>query len=162
MAGEGVCFLHCPPGYGPRPRDTGWYAEFGALGAARLNETAYGTDGSRFAGATFDPSGLYRFNAAQDWLADHGTIAAHHAYCHELQTRFLAHAPPALAAALMIADPERRGRYLTFCTPDAEAIERRLAAQAIMVDRRVDRLRIGFGVYQDTADVDRLAAALAG
>ncbi|MFX6258361.1 hypothetical protein ABTF80_20115, partial [Acinetobacter baumannii] len=28
MAGEGCCFLHCPPGYGPRPRDTGWFADF--------------------------------------------------------------------------------------------------------------------------------------
>ena len=27
----GRCFMHCPPGYGPRPRDTGWYAAFGAL-----------------------------------------------------------------------------------------------------------------------------------
>ena len=31
MAGEGACFLHCPPGYGLRPRDTGWYAGFSAL-----------------------------------------------------------------------------------------------------------------------------------
>ena len=31
MAGEGCCFLHCPPGYGARPRDTGWYAGFDAL-----------------------------------------------------------------------------------------------------------------------------------
>src|SRR6185295_3109178 len=23
MTGEGACFMHCPPGYGPRPRDTG-------------------------------------------------------------------------------------------------------------------------------------------
>ena len=31
MAGEGVCFMHCPPGFAPRPRDTGWFAAFGAL-----------------------------------------------------------------------------------------------------------------------------------
>ena len=34
MGGEGCCFLHSPPGWLPRPRDTGWYAAFGALGAA--------------------------------------------------------------------------------------------------------------------------------
>jgi len=41
MAGEGVCFLHCPPGYGLRPRDTGWYAGFSALegGASAVNFT---------------------------------------------------------------------------------------------------------------------------
>src|SRR3546814_4193410 len=31
MAGEGACFLHAPAGWGLRPRDTGWYAAFGAL-----------------------------------------------------------------------------------------------------------------------------------
>jgi len=28
MAGEGMGFMHCPPGYGPRPPLTGWFAEF--------------------------------------------------------------------------------------------------------------------------------------
>ena len=55
---RGRLFLHCPPGYGERPRDTGWYAEFGALGGARGDEVAFGNDGSRFAGATFDPRPL--------------------------------------------------------------------------------------------------------
>jgi hypothetical protein len=41
MAGEGVCFLHCPPGYGSRPRDTGWFAEFVALAAAPGKSVGY-------------------------------------------------------------------------------------------------------------------------
>jgi kynureninase len=41
MAGEGVCFLHCPPSYGPRPRDTGWFAEFGALAAPAGKTVGY-------------------------------------------------------------------------------------------------------------------------
>src|SRR5437868_816395 len=53
MAGEGVCFLHCPPGYGARPRDTGWYAGFSGL-EQRTGGVAYASDGSRFLGATFD------------------------------------------------------------------------------------------------------------
>ena len=28
MAGEGCAFLHAPPGFGPRPPVTGWFAEF--------------------------------------------------------------------------------------------------------------------------------------
>src|SRR5262249_13759595 len=31
MAGEGICFMHCPGGFAMRPRDTGWFAAFGAL-----------------------------------------------------------------------------------------------------------------------------------
>ncbi|MGL4241954.1 MAG: aminotransferase class V-fold PLP-dependent enzyme, partial [Beijerinckiaceae bacterium] len=71
MAGENVCFMHCPPGYGPRPRDTGWFASFGAL-AAQQKGVPYGEDGSRFWGATFDPVGFYRQRAVFDWMAERG------------------------------------------------------------------------------------------
>ncbi len=160
MAGEGCCFMHCPPGYGPRPRDTGWYAEFGALAAARPGETAYGLDGSRFAGSTFDPSGLYRFAAAQDWFeTTGGDVAAHHAYALALQARFLAHLPAVLNDTLMIADETRCGRFLTFRSSQAEAIEAHLTSRGITLDRRGDRLRLGFGVYQTEEGVDRLIDA---
>jgi selenocysteine lyase/cysteine desulfurase len=33
MSGEGLGFMHCPPGFGPRPPITGWYAEFADLSA---------------------------------------------------------------------------------------------------------------------------------
>ena len=59
MAGEGACFLHCPPGYAPRPADTGWFAGFGALTTRPGERVAYAADGSRFLGATFDPSGRH-------------------------------------------------------------------------------------------------------
>ena len=165
MAGEGVCFMHCPPGYGERPRDTGWYAEFGALESARDDVVAYGTDASRFAGATFDPSGIYRLNAVMDWLDGLGLdVAALHEQCLGLQRHFL----DALAAAntclkpvnLMIADERRRGRFLTFRSSQAARLDRELANRNIVVDHRGDRLRVGFGIYQDEADVERLVAAL--
>jgi kynureninase len=163
MAGEGVCFMHCPPGYGGRPRDTGWYAEFGALESARDDVVAYGVDASRFAGATFDPSGLYRLNAVMDWLdAQALSVARMHEYCLGLQRAFLDRlAKTRLKPVdLMIADERRRGRFLTFRTGDAHRIHRELAARDIIVDHRGDRLRIGFGIYQDEADVDRLVEAL--
>lgn len=165
MAGEGVCFMHCPPGYGERPRDTGWYAEFGALEGARGDAVAYGTDASRFAGATFDPSGLYRLNAVMAWLdAQSCSVAQMHEYCLGLQRAFL----DRLAAAktrlrpvhLMIADENRRGRFLTFRTGDAAHLYRELASRNVVVDHRGDRLRFGFGVYQDEDDVARLVSVL--
>jgi selenocysteine lyase/cysteine desulfurase len=165
MAGEGVCFMHCPPGYGERPRDTGWYAEFGALGNARPDRVAYGTDASRFAGATFDPSGLYRLNAVMDWLeAETLTIGDMHRYCLDLQRAFLnkldAAKVPISSKQLMIEDPARRGRFLTFQTAEAARIDRELAARNIIVDHRGDRLRLGFGIYQNEADVEHLVEAL--
>ena len=165
MAGEGACFLHCPPGYGERPRDTGWYAEFGALGAARADEVAFGSDGSRFAGATFDPSGLYRFNAVMDWLDGLGlSVEAMDAHCVDLQKRLISKLDSLSGGLssrdLIVRDVTACGRFLTFRTLDAARIDRELAQSEIIVDHRGDRLRIGFGIYQDQDDVDRLAAAL--
>lgn len=165
MAGEGACFMHCPPGYGERPRDTGWYAEFGALDQKRSDVVAYGTDASRFSGATFDPSGLYRFNAVMDWLDGQGLdVAAMDEICTSLQRKFIAKLGTARAKInadqLVVSDPAVCGRFLTFQTGDAARIDEALAARNILVDHRGDRLRIGFGIYQDEGDIDRLIDAL--
>ena len=89
MAGEGVCFMHCPPGFAPRPRDTGWFAAFGALGGKGDGAVAYGSDGTRFMGATFDPTGLYRLAAVFDWMDEIGlTVEAIHAHVLALQDVF--------------------------------------------------------------------------
>ena len=165
MAGEGACFMHCPPGFGPRPRDTGWYAEFGALGAAREGRVSYGTDASRFAGATFDPSGLYRMGAVMAWLDDIGLdVKTMDSHCLGLQKDFLKHLDAANTALssreLIVRDVDACGRFLTFRTADAARIDRELAERNIIVDHRADRLRVGFGIYQDAADVDRLVKAL--
>ncbi|MCE9521854.1 MAG: aminotransferase class V-fold PLP-dependent enzyme [Alphaproteobacteria bacterium] len=165
MAGEGACFMHCPPGYGARPRDTGWYAEFGALGAARESRVPYGTDGSRFAGATYDPSGLYRLQAVMAWLASVALdVKTMDSYCLDLKREFLrnldAESTALSSRELIVRDLEACGRFLTFRTTDAARIDRELAEREIIVDHRADRLRIGFGIYQDAADVHRLVKAL--
>ncbi|HXL99458.1 MAG TPA: aminotransferase class V-fold PLP-dependent enzyme [Rhizomicrobium sp.] len=166
MAGEGACFLHCPPGYGPRPRDTGWYAGFGALETGG-NDVPYAADGSRFLGATFDVTALYRFNAVQDWLLDEGlSVAKMLDHVRGIERVFLTGIDRLEAkvrsAQLLVADEARRGRFLAFRTRDAGAITARLAAQNITVDHRGDRLRVGFGIYHEAADAARLARALAG
>lgn len=166
MAGEGVCFLHCPPGYAPRPRDTGWYAGFSALekGGAGV---PFAEDGSRFFGATFDVSGLYRFNAVQNWLCDEGlNVAGMLGHVRALEHVFLAELDrlqaPLNSTSLVVSDEQRRGRFLTFRPQDAGAIAAQLAAENIIVDHRGDRLRIGFGIYHDESDADRLANVFAG
>lgn len=161
MAGEGACFLHCPSGYGPRPVDTGWYAGFGQLETGVGDVVSYSGDGSRFAGATYDPSGLYRLSAVLDWLETEGaTPAAIHDHAASLQRRFLDLAPD--VGELVPPPPHPRGNFLTFRTPRAAEVYHRLHALGVITDHRGDRLRIGFGVYHDEEDVDRLHAALAG
>jgi len=164
MAGEGACFMHCPPGWGARPRDTGWYAAFGALSGPQDTRTAYTENGWRFMGATFDPSGLYRFNAVQDWLQQQGvTVAAIHQHVRGLQQRFLAGLTaglPLAAGQLVVADPLPRGNFLTFEPADAADLQQRLAAVHVVTDHRGSRLRIGFGLYHVESDVDALLARL--
>lgn len=164
MAGEGACFLHCPPGYGMRPRDTGWFAGFAALEGGS-NGVPFATDGSRFLGATFDVSGLCRFNAVQDWLrAEKLSTADILGYVRGLEGMFLDALSEERCAItrdeLMLPDAALRGRFLAFRTPEAGEITARLAARNIIFDHRRDRLRIGFGIYNDEGDVRALVAAL--
>jgi selenocysteine lyase/cysteine desulfurase len=163
MSGEGVCFLHCPPGYAPRPRDTGWYAGFSALSGGRP-AVAYGADGSRFLGATFDVSGLYRFNAVQDWLTREGlTVEAMLDYGRGIERAFLAalEGDKRIAASqLLVPDEGCRARFLAFRTADAGAITADLLEKNIIVDFRGDRLRFGFGIYHSEDDARAVADAL--
>lgn len=164
MAGEGNAFLHCPPGWLPRPRDTGWFAGFSALSRGEAG-VAYPTDGYRFMGATFDPTSLYRLDAAMSWLAGLGiTPADIAAHARTLADHFVAGLGPRIGlseAQLVVpaTDPDR-GNFLVFRTPDAAAREAAMRAANIVVDRRGDRLRIGFGLYQTLEEVDRLLARL--
>jgi len=166
MAGEGACFMHCPPGLAPRPRNTGWYASFATLQGPQ-DRVRYATDGQRFMGATFDPSGLYRMRAALDWMARLGLdAAAIHAHAMDLQQMFIAgisERPVGLfdPANLVVAAHEKsRGNFLTFEHPDAAQWQARLKAANIVVDVRDTRLRVGFGLYHNTGDVARLLERL--
>ena len=166
MAGEGACFLHCPPELWSAAARHGMVCRI--LGAGeRRRRRPYATDGSRFLGATFDVTALYRFNAVQDWLArEQLSVAGMLAQVREHR------------AAL----PLRTGRRSTRLSPRATcscrtraaadafspcarhrpaAIATRLAAKNIIVDHRADRLRIGFGIYHDLDDAVRLAEAVA-
>jgi selenocysteine lyase/cysteine desulfurase len=166
MAGEGAAFLHAPPGAGARPRDTGWYAAFGALERGEGARVGYGTDGSRFLGATFDPSGLYRLDAVLAWLAELGLDAADiHGHALGLQESFITGLAGCNLAALhpgqlLLPEPARRGNFLTFRTPAAGEIYEKLMARNVITDRRADSLRFGFGLYQDEDDVARLCEVL--
>ncbi len=163
QAGEGVCFLCVPKGVSYRPMNTGWYAEFGSLANRKSNEVNYSDDGFRFFGATFDPSGLYRWNAVGDWLdAMHLSVAEIHAYVKALQHCFLEKLSAANLNFLTIqhlvpnVEIKSRGHFLTFDVPNAEAIESELLKRDVVIDRRGTRLRFGFGLYHTDADVNRL------
>jgi len=164
MAGEGVCFLHAPPGYGERPLNTGWFAAFDDL-ALKPGQVGYARDARRFAGATFDPSGLYRFNAVQQMLKREGLTT----------TRVNVHIDPLFAALAADLDEtplgsarllnpgilQPRARFVALESPRARRWQEALAAAHVVTDLRGDVLRIGLGLYHDEADIDRFCAIAA-
>ena len=167
MSGEGVCFAHCPPGYGPRPRDTGWFADFAMLSETPELRVGYGPAGQRFMGATFDPTGMYRFNAVQRWLDSVGwTVEAIHHHVASLQGQFLAALGASPGAALrpsaLVAAPgeHQHGHLLAFEHPQAQAVTAALAARNVIVDHRGSRVRVGLGVYHDAANIITLVERL--
>jgi selenocysteine lyase/cysteine desulfurase len=163
MAGEGCAFLHAPAGYGERPRITGWFAEFEDL-TLPPGSVGYRKDAMRFMGATFDASGLYRFNAVQRMLKENGlTTVRISAHVTALQEQLLDKiASTAFGGAERLNRPGD-ARFLAFRSPEAQRWSAELEAQDCITDVRGDVLRVGLGIYHDESDIDafaRLAADL--
>ncbi|WP_299172583.1 class V aminotransferase [uncultured Brevundimonas sp.] len=166
MAGEGVCFLHAPAGFAPRPVVTGWFAEFGDL-SGPPGGVQYRSDGGRFWGATFDSSALYRFNAVRGMLTGAGLTTADVAdHGRALAVRFQDAVRAGDAGVFdeaeilnPVAGDGPRARFLALRHEDAQAWRTALLADGVVTDVRDDVIRFGFGLYQDAEDVDRLIAA---
>ncbi len=158
MAGEGCAFLHCPPGFGPRPEITGWYAEFDDL-SLPPGMVGYAPDAMRFMGATFDSSGLYRFVAVRDMLAREGlTTAAISAHVDGLRAHLLTRlaSTPLGDAEHVNADTRPMARFVALRSPKAAAWQAQFADAGVVADVRGDVLRIGLGLYHDARDIGRL------
>lgn len=164
MAGEGACFMHCPPDRVMRPVDTGWYAGFAALEDSTAT-VGYGGGGARFFGATFDPTPWYRFNAVQRMLNRHAiTVADIHGHVRRLQERFLDGLPDGHRLGALVPgrdDVADRGHFLTFRSERAAELHVALQRSGVVADRRGDRLRLGFGLYHEESDIDTLVELVA-
>jgi selenocysteine lyase/cysteine desulfurase len=163
MSGEGCAFLHAPPGFGPRPPVTGWFAEFEDL-SLPSGGVGYAGDARRFLGATFDPSALYRFNAIQRLLRANGlTTARISAHVAKLQEKFVAGLGGTVLAGAELLNPLGKAphaRFLAFRGAHAQQWYADLKARDCLTDVRGDVLRIGFGIYQDESDVERILGLL--
>lgn len=164
MSGEGAGWIHAPPGYALRPANTGWFADFGAI-EAKQGEVAYSPHGDRFLGATFDGTGLYRFNAVQAMLAREGLdTAAISTHCNALREVMLSAIKEGRAGRLSEAEivaPNARApqpRFLALRHPEATTWKTKLFEHDVITDARDDVLRIGFGLYQDESDITRFCS----
>lgn len=164
MTGEGAGFVHAPPGYAERPQNTGWFADFGAI-EAKQGEVGYSRDGGRFLGATYDPTGLYRFNAVQAMLLreelDTAAITAHCAALRTAMMQAISAGDAGILREAQMLDPNAHGphaRFVALRHPKATEWKAKLMAANLVTDARDDVLRIGFGLYQDEEDVGLFCA----
>lgn len=165
MTGEGAAFLHAPAGFGERPANTGWFAEFADL-SGPPGGVGYGRDGSRFMGATFDATGVYRLNAVFRLLRREGlTTAKISAWTTDLQARLsqmIASGAAGRLAEAEVLNPVEgdapRARFLAFRHPEAQAWKAALQAANLITDVRDDVLRVGLAIYHDPEDLDAFAA----
>ena len=163
MAGEGCAFMHAPAAFALRPPVTGWFAEFEDLGLPP-GKVGYAADARRFLGATFDASGLYRFNAVQRMLQASGlTTERVSKHTAALQKQLLAGIAETRLEGAELLNPLGGGphaRFLAFRSPRAQQWYEELKTRKCITDVRGDVLRIGFGIYQDESDVERLLSLL--
>jgi selenocysteine lyase/cysteine desulfurase len=164
MAGEGLGFLHAPPGFAPRPAVTGWFAEFDDLKAAP-GAVGYADDARRFLGATFDSGGLYRFNAVRAMMAREGlTTRVICDHVTALQHRFISGSDNAVLSKMRLLNPPgnaQGARFLAYDGQNAQAVQAALEARNVITDVRGTVLRIGFAPYHVEDDVDQLLGVIA-
>jgi selenocysteine lyase/cysteine desulfurase len=168
MAGENAAYLHAPPGYAPKPTQTGWFADFGAM-EGKQGEVGYNADGSRFLGATYDPTGLYRFNAIRRMLDGEGLdTAAIASRCETLRAQLVTAIEAGEAGGALrdaeLLKPNAEGpqpRFISLRHPKAVEWKSALMAKNIITDARDDILRIGVALYHEEADVGAFCAGAA-
>jgi selenocysteine lyase/cysteine desulfurase len=167
MAGEGAAYLYAPAGFGARPSNTGWFAEFAAI-EAKPGAVAYGADGLRYMGATYDPTGLYRFNAVRSMLAREGldtrAISDRLAALRAKLARAIAAGEAGVLKDAELLAPNASGypaRFIALRHPKATQWKARLMEADIITDARDDVLRVGLGLYHDEDDLSAFCASAA-
>jgi selenocysteine lyase/cysteine desulfurase len=156
--GEGVSWLRFPRACALRPVYTGWFADFGGLSSGRAGEVSYGEGGARFSGATFDPSSIYRAEAAlEHWDRFGLTVEALRAISLRQTGRVIARLDAAGEGARLLTAREdaRRGGFVTVRVERASDAVGRLRERGVLVDSRGSLLRIGPAPYLTDDEIDR-------
>lgn len=158
QGGEGCCFMHVPVNCELRPSFTGWFAGFADLSEKKAGPISYSTDGMRFAGSTMDFSALYRLNAVLTLFKKDGlTSEVIHKHIQKLQQNFLAEIRKLKSNTLsedriLKLDYAFHGHFFAFkldSVPQTKETYDLLNQINIKTDFRGDRLRFGFGLYQN-------------
>ena len=165
--GEGNAFLRLPPGDDLHPVVTGWFAEFDALTRShRPDEVAWGSVGSRFAGATYDPTSHYRASEVFVFFAERGLTVEVLAESYRHQVALLAERFDALDLNPAVIDRDRSvpegklGGFLALESPHAGDLRRALLERGVHTDHRDTTLRMGPAPYLSDRQIGDAMAIL--
>ncbi len=159
--GEGNAFLRLPPGEELEPVVTGWFAEFDALTASHQpGEVAWGSAGSRLAGATYDPTSHYRASEVFEFFEERGLTVELLAASYRHQVALLAERFDALDLDPAVVDRDRSvpsdklGGFLALESPRAGSLRKALHARGVFTDHRNATLRMGPAPYLSDRQIE--------
>jgi selenocysteine lyase/cysteine desulfurase len=163
--GEGNCALRLPKDCKLRPITTGWYGEFDALAdQPEAGKVYYGRGGSRFAGATYDPTSHYRAAAVFQFFHDQGLTPEFLRAVSQHQIGLLIDRfdgldlDPAVIRRDRDIPLSQTGGFLVLWSPRAGEICGRLKAAGVLTDHRGMGLRIGPAPYLADAQLSEAMA----
>ncbi|MGF1582699.1 MAG: kynureninase [Gemmataceae bacterium] len=152
--GEGNCALRIPPDCESRPITTGWFTEFDALANKHEpKKVLYGAGGSRFAGATYDPTSNYRGAAVFRFFEEKGLTPEVLREVSQHQVGVLAERfdsldlPETFIRRDRNVDLSQIGGFLVLQSAHAGDICARLKQAGVMTDYRGENLRLGPAPY---------------
>ena len=149
--GEGNCFMRIPPNEDYKPVITGWFSEFAALSEKKApGEVLYGKKHWAFEGSTYDPVSHYRALKVFEFFMEQKLTP-------ELLQRINNHQKKIIESefekydfnisTIKLKVVKDRGGFMTFETPYAGLISKRLRDYNILTDYRGDYLRLGPAPY---------------
>lgn len=149
--GEGNCFMRIPPNEDYKPVITGWFSEFAALSEKKApGEVLYGKKHWAFAGSTYDPVSHYRALKVFEFFMEQKLTP-------EILQRINNHQKKIIESefekydfnisTIKLKVVKDRGGFMTFETPYAGLISKRLRDYNILTDYRGDYLRLGPAPY---------------
>ena len=148
-------------GSGPRstsalvPTQTGWFADEDIF-AMSIADYSPHRSARRFDSGTPPVPALYAGVAGAAIVEEVG-VAAIEAHVAALVDRLLAGLDELGGDVATPRDPARRGPLVCVRSTDVDALVAALAAEAIVVSQREDKLRVALHLYNVEDDVDRLA-----
>ena len=149
--GEGNCFMRIPPNEVFKPVVTGWFAEFAALSAKKKpGEVLYGDKRWAFEGSTYDPVSHYRALKVFDFFKAQmlTPLLLRDINNHQkevLLSEFKRY--DINPAKIKVTEVKNRGGFVTFLTPHADVISKKLREHNILTDYRGEFLRFGPAPY---------------